>query len=168
MEKRTKIILAGAAAVLVIAGTTGIGMARSGHMGGFMKHDRHAMVGKIFDRFDTDKDGAVSKAEVDALRKAEIAKHDANKDGKISLQEFETLWVGYMRERMVDHFQKLDDDGDAQVTEDEIARPLNTIMSWLDRNNDEKLTKDELRKGHRWGRKHRYMDRDDDDDRDDD
>ena len=75
------------------------------------------------------------------------------------------MWVGYMRERMVDHFQKLDADGDAVISDEEIASPLNKMMSWMDRNNDDKLTKDELRRKHRWGGKRYRHDDDDDDDK---
>ena len=165
MQKRTKIILASTAAAIVLAGAVGVSKARESYKYGMMSHDRHGMAEKMFDRFDTNGDGAISKIEVENVRKSEILKHDANKDGKINLQEFEALWVGYMRERMVDHFQKLDADGDAVITDEEIAKPLNKVMSWMDRNNDDKLTKDELRRKHRWGSKRfRYNDDDDDDD----
>jgi Ca2+-binding EF-hand superfamily protein len=171
MQKRTKVILASTAAAIVLAGAVGVSTARESHRFGMMGHGgghgMASMANKIFDHFDSDGNGAVSKAEVDGVRKSEIKKNDTNKDGKLSLDEFEALWLGYMRERMVDHFQKLDADGDAVVTDAEIAAPLNKMMSWLDRNNDDTLTKDELRrKGHRWGSKKRYYDDDDDDDDD--
>ena len=144
MENRNKIILAGAVVALVIAGAVGVTKAREGFMGHSMQNGRHGMVTKLFDRVDADKNGAVTQAEVNTLRKTEMAKFDASKDGKLSLDEFENLWLSYVRERMVDHFQRLDSDGDAMVTSDEIATPLNWMMSWLDRNDDKKLTRDEL------------------------
>ena len=170
MQKRTKIILGTTTAAIILAGAIGVSTAREGFKNGMMGHGgmggmggmgMHAMAEKIFDRFDSDANGAISKAEVNKFPKSEIQKHDANKDGKLSLDEFEALWVGYVRERMVDHFQKLDANGDATVTEDEIARPLNKMMSWLDRNDDDTLTKGELR--HKRYGKHRRHDDDDDD-----
>ena len=168
MENRTKIILASTAVVLVLATVAGVSKARDSYRHGYMGHDRHGMATKMFDRFDTDGNGAISKTEVDGVRKSEMSKHDANNDGKLGLEEFEGLWVGYMRERMVDHFQRLDADGDALVTDEEISKPLNRIMSWLDRNDDDTLTRDELRrKGHHMGGMKYRFGRDDDDDDDD-
>jgi hypothetical protein len=169
MQKRTKIILGTTTAAIILAGAIGVSTARESHRSGMMGMGgmgMHAMAEKIFDRFDSDANGAISKAEVSKFPKSEIQKHDGNKDGKLSLDEFEALWVGYVRERMVDHFQKLDADGDAAITEDEIARPLNKMMSWLDRNDDDTLTKDELRHK-RHGMKGKHFRHDDDDDDDD-
>lgn len=174
MKKATKIILSCAAAVIVTVGAVGISNAQRGiHEAGFRMnhasfggHGRHGnramMMSKIITKFDVDGNGAISKAEMDSVRKSEIAKNDTNGDGKLDLNEFQTLWADLMRDMMVDHFQKLDDDGDAVVTEAEIARPMNLMMSFLDRNDDGNLSKDELRRT-RHKRSHH-----DDDDKDDD
>lgn len=166
MQKRTKIFLAGSIAALTLATAVGVSQAsdkhRYGHGFGHQGSDRHNMMATMMDRMDTDRDGSVSRAELDAMRKSEVGKHDANGDGKLTLGEFEGLWLSFVRDRMVDGFQKLDRDGDAVLTEDEIARPLNRMMSWLDRNDDDKLSKKEMRhKNHRWGGR---RDHDDDDD----
>jgi len=172
MKKATKIILSSAAAVIITVGAVGISNAQRGFQeagykmshasfGGHGRHgNRRAMMSKIIAKFDVDGDGTISKAEMISVRKSEIAKNDANNDGKLDLNEFQGLWVELMRDMMVDHFQKLDDDGDAVVTEAEIARPMNMMMSWLDRNDDGNLSKDELRRT-RHKRSH------DDDDKDD-
>jgi Ca2+-binding EF-hand superfamily protein len=158
MQKRTKIILASTVAVVFLAGAVGVSKAKESFQGGFhsgsgfMKHARfgghrkNAMHEKIFDKFDTNKDGTITKAEITGVRKSELAKYDANKDGKLSLNEFQSLWTDLMRDRMVDHFQRLDNDGDASVTESEIAKPMNRMMSFLDRNNDGAISKDELKR----------------------
>lgn len=164
MQKRTKILLGTLTGFIILTGAIGVSKAtekmRSGFHGSssFMQHgqmgSRTNMHEKIFEKFDSNKDGTITKAEIDAVRKSEIAKNDANKDGKLSLNEFETLWTGLMRERMVDHFQRLDNDGDAVLSEDEIAKPLDRMLSHMDRNNDGSLDKNELQ---RKGRGHHGM-----------
>ena len=166
MQNRTKIFLAGSIAAITLATAVGVSQAsdkhRYGHGFGHKGQERHQMMAGIMDRMDTNRDGSISRAELDSMRKSEISKHDANGDGNLSLEEFEGLWLSFVRDRMVDGFQKLDRDGDAVITEEEIARPLDRMMSWLDRNDDDKLSKKEMRhKGHRWGG---HRDNDDDDD----
>ncbi|MBT7744062.1 MAG: hypothetical protein HN725_02135, partial [Alphaproteobacteria bacterium] len=72
MQKRTKIILASTAAAIVLAGAVGVSKARESYKYGMMSHDRHGMAEKMFDRFDTNGDGAISKTEVENVRKGEI------------------------------------------------------------------------------------------------
>jgi len=80
------------------------------------------------------------------------------------LEEFEKLWLTHMRNRMVDGFQFLDDDGNAQITLEEIAQPMDRMFNRMDRNDDGQITGDEMKRGKR----HAYHDDDDDDDHDDD
>ncbi len=98
----------------------------------------------IFETFDTDGDGSVKQAEVDAFRTDRLAKFDSNGDGRLTLEEYQALWLDAMRERMVDAFQRLDDDGDALVTREEFLEPFALIVSRLDRNADGTVTRDEV------------------------
>ena len=75
-------------------------------------------------------------------------------DNALQLAEFQPLWLEVMRDRMVDHFQHLDQDGDGQVTDSELAEPLRKIMAYGDTNNDGALGQDELRFYHK-GRHHK-------------
>jgi len=123
----------------------------------------------LFKQFDADKDDAVSKQELDAGFAAMHAKTDANGDGKISVDEFGSLWTQFTRGRMVDKFQMLDDDGDAAITADEFKTPFEYAFQRHDLNDDGKLTRDEFwKRGQGPGPRWRYDDDDDDDDKDDD
>ncbi|VAV93804.1 hypothetical protein MNBD_ALPHA06-1352 [hydrothermal vent metagenome] len=73
----------------------------------------------VDDAWDTNEDGTVSTEEITAAKTAELAKYDNNRDGSLSLDEYQNLWMAKQRNRMVDQFQALDEDGDAAVTKDE-------------------------------------------------
>jgi len=87
------------------------GMGGSGMMGG----------ADIFKSFDADGDGKVSPEEIRAGLDAQLEKYDADGNGSLSIAEFEALHSAAIREMMVDRFQTLDNDGDGQVTKDEIG-----------------------------------------------
>jgi Ca2+-binding EF-hand superfamily protein len=175
MQKKTKIILAIAAAGLL--GTAGVmgaanaeqgwakhhrggehGMGMGGHMDGSMgigrRHGRHKMMKHFAKRYDTNKDGKISQEEIDTNRTERLGKNDANGDGKLSLQEFEGLWMETYHKMMVRSFQGFDSNGDAQVTLDEYKEPLANIVERRDRNGDGVLSKeDRPRRGKRHHRK---------------
>ena len=185
MQKRTKIVIATAViAAIGVAGLTAIGHARDGHgygyghgyghgpgymygagghhggfhMARFRRQGRGGFHGaRLFETFDTNKDDKVTSAEVETFRKDRLARFDTDKNGKLSLTEYQALWADAMRQRMVDRFQALDDDGDASVSPREFGAPLSRVIERLDRNGDGQVTRDELRR--RRGPRH---DRDDD------
>ena len=185
MQRRTKIAIAASAVIAVLgvglysatsnardgfrqyASYRGHGHGGPGFMGG---HRGGQMASKMFEKIDANQDGAVTKAEIENFRKQNFTNHDRNGDGKLALEEFQGLWTEFTRQGMVRAFQRLDADGDGGVTNEETANPLNRMMSWADRNDDGKITKNELRGGKRgWGsRGQRWKDRFDDDDDDDD
>ena len=92
-------------------------MMSGGMMGGGM------MGGAANMAFDTDGDGKVSPDEMRAGLAAQLAQYDADGDGVLSIAEFEALNSAMIRNQMVDRFQALDEDGDGQVTGDEMAAP---------------------------------------------
>lgn len=112
----------------------------------------------LMEQLDTNKDGKLTQAEIDQARKDRLAKFDTDKDGKLSLAEFQALWLDMTRKRMVDAFQRLDDDGDAQVTESEYLAPTERLVARMDRNDDGALSRDDMRRP-----RHERMHRDDDD-----
>ncbi len=163
------LIIAGvvAAAGITFAASTGIADER-GHHGrfGISQGDdgRDFRRGRgrgaaMIENFDSNGDGQLTQAEIDAVRADRFAEFDTDGNGELTLSEYEALWLDAMRERMVDRFQSLDDDGDAIVTTGEFVDPFAAVVSRMDRNDDGVLSLDDMRRGGR--------DDDDDDDEDD-
>lgn len=84
-----------------------------------------ALIGDVHKDWDTNGDGEISKDEIRAAKKKELAEYDRNRDGKLSLDEYKQLWMARNNARMVDDFQDLDEDGDAKVTLDEFTNGAN-------------------------------------------
>lgn len=164
MKTHTKIVIATSAAVIGGLALVGTSMARGGFQqghGAFGGMGGGGGAAMIVEQFDTNQDQRLTTAEIDGGIQTRLAAADANGDGNLDLDEFQPLLVDLMRPKIVDGFQFLDADGDAVITPDELRRPVNRIVSHLDRNDDGELTADEMMKRHRgWGRGHH----DDDDD----
>lgn len=160
MKRHTKIVL-GLVAGLGLASATAVTVsANSGHWGpgkdcGGPGGGRHAGVMRMFDRVDANGDGKVTGAELATFRSERFANADADGNGSISLEEFQTVWMEMTRPRMVDAFQRMDDDGDAAVTDEEFGGRLQRMQSWLDRDGDGAVSREELRGfGGRHGHRH--------------
>ncbi|MBT3549583.1 MAG: hypothetical protein HOO19_09365 [Rhodospirillaceae bacterium] len=163
MKNSTKYILIAGAVVVGIGGiVAGQGGFRHGgyHEAGF--HGQAGFRGgfqgqRLFTAFDTDLDDVLTQAEVDKARSLQFAKFDKDGDGSLGIEEYQALWMAVMRERMVDRFQRHDDDGDAKVTPEEFAKRTSRMVSRLDTDGDGKVTRAELRerrlsrRGHRRG-----------------
>jgi hypothetical protein len=186
MRKGTKIALAaGAIAILGVAGISsmaiaeyrgssgwghhGMGHHEMGHRGGNRHGFSHGGRGnhrmgskgwgmhRMMERFDTNADSKLTQEELDSARKILLANHDGNKDGKLTLAEYEKLWLDVKHQRIVRSFQRIDKDGDASVTIDEFLKPYSKIVERFDRNNDGGLDKEDRR--HRgWGGRKHHMD----------
>jgi len=147
---RNTIVITGVAA-LALAATTAIAVAgpgRAGCAGGFgpagggMAGDRGAM---MFQRFDADGDGRITRAEIDAALDDRRTRFDADGDGALSLEEFEPVWLELMRPRLVDRFQALDADGDGVVTDAEVAERVDRMMRRADVDGDGAIGADDRR-----------------------
>lgn len=90
-------------------------------------------------QFDTNKDGAVTQAEIDTMRADRLKQFDKNADGKLSLEEYQALWLDAYRTQMVRAFQGHDINGDAAVTLEEFNRNFANIVGRADRNADGKV-----------------------------
>ena len=132
-------------------------------------HAAHGGGTNLLETFDTNGDGQLTQAEIDGFRAERLAKFDTDGNGTLNLQEYEALWLDAFRERMVDAFQRHDDDGDGIVTAEEFNDPYANMVARMDRNDDGILSGEELRPkrhrdiSHRRGARHDRQDRDDKD-----
>lgn len=72
-------------------------------------------------KFDTNSDGTLSPEEMTAGIQVELSTYDTDANGKLSLEEFAVMHTAHTRPMTVRAFQMHDADGDAQVTEGEMA-----------------------------------------------
>ncbi|MEQ9641117.1 MAG: EF-hand domain-containing protein [Alphaproteobacteria bacterium] len=154
LSKTTLALTAGIALTGLLA--TGVAAYADGGRHGPRDGGMHRGGFAMMKMLDTNQDGKLTQAEIDQARKDRLAKFDTDKDGKLNLAEFEAVWLDFTRKRMVDAFQRLDENGDAQVTEAEYLEPTKRMVTRMDRNDDGELSRDDMRKNrhHDGDRKH--------------
>lgn len=118
---------------------------RDGHHGG--RHGGPGMARMLMERYDTDKDGKVTQAEIDAVQAERFTTAAGANGQSISIDQFETLYNAEHRERMVRAFQRLDRDGDGQVTREEFNRRTDGMVARMDRDGDGALAPTDGRRG---------------------
>ena len=108
-----------------------------GMMGGAMMHGQGAGLADAVGMMDRDMmqmmmgsgmmgAGAPEAPDPEALRgmmMMRMGEFDGDRDGSMTLPEFEALHGAMMRETMVDRFQHLDADGDGRISGDEMGAP---------------------------------------------
>lgn len=99
----------------------------------------------MFESYDANSDGEVTQEEINTVRAERLAEFDTDGDSQLTLDEYQALWLDAMRERMVDQFQRHDDDGDGFVTVEEFGEDFARIVERRDRNGDGVLSADDLR-----------------------
>lgn len=153
-SRKVLLIGSGIVTAALIAGTATMAVAqRDGHgwrggdhgHGGWHRSGRGQRQARVFERYDTDKNGEITQSEVDAVRQAQLDKFDADKNGTLTLEEFQALWMEQHRQRMVRAFQRQDRDGNAELTAEEFNRRASKIVERMDRNGDGKLSKEDRR-----------------------
>jgi Ca2+-binding EF-hand superfamily protein len=108
----------------------------------------------MFQLFDADDDGRITRGEIDAALDDRRSRFDADGDGALNLEEFQPAWLEVTRPRMVDRFQALDADGDGVVTDGELAAQVDRVMARADVDGDGAIGPDD-----RQARMQRFGDR---------
>lgn len=116
----------------MIGGGMGMMGDRYGMMGGHGGMGMMMGIGQHYAMatFDTNKDGTLSSEEMTAGIQAEIKTYDADGNGALSLEEFAVMHAARTRPMTVRAFQMHDPDGDAQVTEAEMAATAAMMQSF--------------------------------------
>ena len=172
MRKKTKVMIAvGALGLLGIGGLAGLANAHmaGGQMGGMGHGMGHGMGGpmQMMERYDADKDGKLSQAEIDQNRTSWHGEFDGDKNSSLSLDEFKALWLKARNAEMVREFQYFDGDGNGQVTLGEYQQPMASMVENRDRNGDGMLSREDRRQRgegrgkHGKGEGHGMMEQDD-------
>ena len=135
MIRSTLLALASAATLGLAAGSVPVfaqqaQMQNGGMMGGGMGMmggaQSYAMA-----TFDTNKDGTLSPEEMTAGIQSELKTYDTDANGTLSLDEFAIMHAAHTRPMTVRAFQMHDADGDAQVTEAEMATMAAMMQSHM-------------------------------------
>ena len=116
---------------------------RHGHRGS--PEERVTM---LMERFDTDGDGQITVEEIEALRIARFNEADTNSDGVIDATEFQAAVEQRAAERAAEHaaeiFARMDQDGDGQLTQEDLGGREGRLFEHADEDGDGILTEDEL------------------------
>ena len=105
--------------------------------------DRHGD-GPMMERFDADKDGKITAQEWEAGHAGRFAEMDADGDGDLTAAEMEAYHEKRRAERRERMRQRLDTNQDGKVTADEMAARYKQMFSRLDENGDEVISPDEM------------------------
>lgn len=138
MKKTNTRIVLGTGAILLAVGIIGQAVTAQASEGGWGRGGHggpHGMM-RMFDRFDTDEDGKVTRAEIEALIGGRIATFDKDGTAGLSKEEFTLLLAEMMRDRIDRHFSRLDDNDDGVIDAKELEKPATRLIRWVDEDGD--------------------------------
>ena len=127
-------------AVYLIAGALVVGFV------GMANANQGGMARISFEALDTNGDGKITQAEMDASKKARFAASDANGDGMLSADEMAVQGKERMAKRIGQMIAKRDADGDGMLSLAEMGagRNGNRLFMRVDTNGDGVVTAEEF------------------------
>lgn len=128
MKRKNLIMLVGGATTLAMAGVANAG---GGHHGDWFK------------KLDTDGNGSISQAELDAAGASHFKKIDANGDGYITAEEIQSARKKRREERAARFLKKKDTDGDGKLSQAEFTAHKGNLMKRADTDGDGEISKAE-------------------------
>ena len=149
--KKSMLLIAGAAGIVGFTALAGLAIAdndRGGEGHGKGRDGRMYWHGMI-ERYDANKDGKITQDEINNNRQSWYAEFDLDKDGKLTLVEFEKLWLKARQRMMVREFQYFDANGDGGLTILEYKEPMEDLVAERDRNGDGALSREDRARGDR-------------------
>lgn len=151
-------------AIILVMGGAAIAVAAGGDRHGDHEARHQARLDRMFDTFDINADGKITKAEIEAGREARFAASDTNGDGALSEAEIRASLAKRAEaraDRMVSRMmERADSDNDGSISlaeyQDTPRRKGGKMMKRLDADGDGVITRAEAEeaKGWRHGRKH--------------
>jgi len=143
--RNNKIVLMSTIAGIALAATVGIAAAERGPGG------HHGMRGHgpdMFEVFDLNKDGEITKQEVEDARDARFGETDTNGDGLISADEMQAKMMARIEKHQQSMFERLDADKDGSLSAEEMqsghrGERFARMFDRVDANDDGKITKEE-------------------------
>jgi Ca2+-binding EF-hand superfamily protein len=99
---------------------------------------------RMIKRLDLNKDGAVSVDEAMKRATDRFAKADLDKDGKVTKAEIDKVMAGKSEEKRAKLLKRYDKDGDGVITTAEVQAKIEKRLGKLDGDKDGKVTKAEF------------------------
>lgn len=146
--KRVLIAGLGIAALAGVAATAAMADAWRGHWRGHDGSHAGMMFGRMQTEMDADKDGTVTRAEVEAFHAARAKEIDANNDGQITAAELQAFRDKQRERRMAEMLKTMDKDGDGKVSVAEFEAAQSWRTARFDRNGDGAIDRMDMMRGY--------------------
>jgi len=102
--------------------------------------------GAMFDRVDANDDGKISPEEVQPFANKRFARFDSDNNGVVTAAEIDAHLMKRMEKRRARLLKRFDDDGDGAISQAEFGNQVTQIFSRVDDNDDGAISRSEADK----------------------